>query len=244
VQNTPTHWISSNVPASGYIPGTTYTVTCKAVSTVSGQNSNFGFECTPENKSGKLLGTLANIVTSGAHSTQIISSSPSKWVTHTSGSYQATDSTTWSFQWTAPNPAVGAVEFYATFNCGSGDSRTTAQIYRDSIHIDQDSTAGIDQLTAFIDEVKVYPNPVNDKLTVTYVLKAEATISINIIAMDGKKVCSLLSNCKQGAGGQNGTYSVNANLKQGTYLLEIREDEGAIYQKILVIVIAFTKLNL
>jgi hypothetical protein len=134
VQNTPTPWITSNVPVTGYVPGTTYTITAKAASTASGHNSNFGFEVSPQNSSGAVVGTLANITTSGAGSTQITSG---EWVTHTSSSYTGTDSNKWSFKWTAPNPGVGAVNFYGSFNCGSGDNQSSAQIYDDSIHIIQ-----------------------------------------------------------------------------------------------------------
>jgi hypothetical protein len=127
----PAKWITSNVPAAGYTPGTTYTITCRAISTISGQNSNFGFEITPQNASGGVVGTLANLVTSGKGSTTIASG---EWVTQTSSSYTGTDSCVWSFAWTAPNPGVGAVNFYANFNCGSGDNSGSAQIYQDSLH--------------------------------------------------------------------------------------------------------------
>ncbi len=136
VQVTPSHWFTSNIPVSGYVPGTTYTITCKAASTASGHTSNFGFEASPQNTSGAVVGSLANIATSGTGSTQITSS---KWVTHTGSSYTGTDSTKWSFKWTAPNPGVGAVNFYGSFNCGSGDNQSSAQIYDDSVHYPQSS---------------------------------------------------------------------------------------------------------
>ena len=46
-----TGWITSNIPAEGYTPGTSYTITV----TVSGSGSK-GFEVSPQNSSGGLLG--------------------------------------------------------------------------------------------------------------------------------------------------------------------------------------------
>ncbi|HSY77667.1 MAG TPA: choice-of-anchor V domain-containing protein, partial [Bacteroidia bacterium] len=122
----PANWVTSNVPKSGYIPGATYTITCRAVNKNSGNNSNFGFEFTPQEQktgNGGVVGTLTNITTSGKGATQVVTSSPSAWMTHTSSSYSGTDSCVWSFKWKAPSPGVGAVNYYAAFNCGSGDNQ-------------------------------------------------------------------------------------------------------------------------
>lgn len=128
----PSSWITSNIPVNGYTPGATYTITCKAVDKTSGHNSNFGFEFTPQNQStGKVVGVLGNIKTSGTGSTTIASG---EWITHTSSSYTGTDSCTWAFTWTAPSPGVGAVNCYAIFNCGSSDNASSSVLYWDSLH--------------------------------------------------------------------------------------------------------------
>ncbi|MCX6291204.1 MAG: T9SS type A sorting domain-containing protein [Bacteroidetes bacterium] len=106
-------WITSNVPASGYVAGTTYTITCTA--TYSGR-SVFGFEVSPQNAAGTVLGTL--IVTNSAQTQSI---STGKYMTHTAGGISGSNSKTWSFGWTAPAAGTGSVTFYGAFLCADGD---------------------------------------------------------------------------------------------------------------------------
>lgn len=94
--------ITSNIPASGYVPGTTYTIT--ATNTLSG-SGKMGFEVSPQNASGSLLGTL----TAGSGNKLVGSG---KYVTH-SNANSTTNS--WTFSWTAPAAGTGNVTFYGAF---------------------------------------------------------------------------------------------------------------------------------
>ena len=68
--------ISSNVPANGYVPGSTYTITAN----VSDPNKNrFGFEISPQDPTGTKLGVMT--ITDIAR-TKLIGSG--KYITHTS----------------------------------------------------------------------------------------------------------------------------------------------------------------
>src|SRR5689334_114569 len=64
---TMTGWITSNVPASGYVPGNTYTITATATRP---NHVRFGFEISPQNSIGTLLGSL--LITNTTE-TQIVS---------------------------------------------------------------------------------------------------------------------------------------------------------------------------
>ena len=88
--------ITSNIPAAGYTPGTTYTITV----TVSG-SGNKGFEVSPQNAAGTYLGTL--IAGTNSHITG------TKYITH---SATQTGTAVWNFQWTAPALGTGTVTFY------------------------------------------------------------------------------------------------------------------------------------
>jgi hypothetical protein len=102
-------WITSNIPASGYVPGTTYTVS--ATLTRPGHVVG-GFQVSPQNNSGNLLGTL--LITDPSH-TKLVGSG--KYVTHTSLGTQLSGGTrTWSFDWVAPATGTGGVTFYGAFN--------------------------------------------------------------------------------------------------------------------------------
>jgi hypothetical protein len=93
--------ISSNIPASGYVPGEYYSITV----TTSGAGRK-GFQVSPQNVAGDLLGTL----TAGAGNKLV---GNGKYVTHSSG--VLTPTAEWSFAWTAPAAGTGDVTFYGAF---------------------------------------------------------------------------------------------------------------------------------
>ncbi len=123
---TQTGWITSNIPASGYVPNTTYTITATATRN---NHTKFGFEVSPQNVSGTLLGTLVNT----SAQTQLVGTN--KYITHTSSGTTGTSGFhTWSFNWTAPVAGTGAVTFYGAFcisNAGSNSSGDT--IYKSTL---------------------------------------------------------------------------------------------------------------
>ncbi|HXP50196.1 MAG TPA: T9SS type A sorting domain-containing protein, partial [Bacteroidia bacterium] len=175
-------------------------------------------------------GTLANITSSGAGSTTIASST---WITHTSSSYTGTDSNKWSFKWTAPSPGVGAVRFFANFNCGSGTNSGSGWIYFDSTHFKQASTVGIAQVTdANTNEITVYPNPVKDMFNVSYSLQESKQVDINVYTIDGKQV-STLSSAEQTAGDHNQSLRM-PSVAPGIYLIQVIQGEQATYKKVVV----------
>jgi hypothetical protein len=102
--------ITSNIPASGYVPGTTYTIT--ATSPGSG---NKGFEISPQNTAGTLLGTLT--AGSNNHITG------TKYVTHNASN--TANPAVWTFTWTAPAAGTGSVTFYGAFAITTSTTKVT-----------------------------------------------------------------------------------------------------------------------
>ena len=105
-------WITSNVPAAGYTPGATYTIT--ATATGAGFPV-YGFEVAPLGAAGALIGTP--LITNTTQ-TKLVSS---KYVTHTSAGISGSGSKTWTFNWIAPVAGTGSVTFYGGFILGDGD---------------------------------------------------------------------------------------------------------------------------
>jgi len=97
--------ITTNIPATGYVPGTTYTITANVV--YAGK-TRFGFEVSPQNTAGVLKGA---ITITNPTNTKIVST---KYVTHTSAGNTGTGARSWSFNWTAPVAGTGAVTFYGS----------------------------------------------------------------------------------------------------------------------------------
>ncbi len=188
--------ITSDIPATGYVKGTTYNIVVTATGT-----GNKGFELSPQDVSGNLLGTL---ITSSE--TKLVGDN--KYITHKLASEDNT--MLWSFQWQAPPIGVGPITFYASVVIGELNTKTTTLIAPQSI-------LGIDdQQTA---PVALYPNPVVDRLNVSFSAIGSELINMEIFSPSGK----MISRLYQGAcspGEQAIVFPIN--LEAGIYLLRIQ----------------------
>ena len=216
-------WIASNVPVAGYIPGTTYTITAKAV--YIGRNK-FGFEISPQNVSGTILGTLSNI--SGRTQTY------SGYIEHTSSSNSGTDSCVWTFKWKAPSPGVGNVTFYGAFNCANNDGSTYGDyIYTSTLVIPQNTTAGIGELANQEVSVNVFPNPATTQCSADYTLPQAANVEINLYSLDGKKVANLLPAAEQSQGEHRQLFQL-PGLSSGIYLMQLINNGNSTFKKLVI----------
>ncbi|QNL21937.1 T9SS type A sorting domain-containing protein [Hyphobacterium sp. CCMP332] len=155
-----TGMISSDIPAAGYIPGNTYIIS----GTVSEfGRSKYGFEISPQDSAGNLLGSL-NIT----NSVETKFTNQGKSITHTSsGNTGAGATKTWSFNWTAPNDGTDIVTFWGAFNAANGDNTNSGDIiYRSLLTVELDS--GQISANHFNEKPKVfvYPNPFLDHITI------------------------------------------------------------------------------
>lgn len=100
--------ITSDVVNNLYEPGKTYTIKASAKGTAGVKR--IGFEISPQNLSGKLMGTL---ILTNADETKIIGKG--KYITHTGKGSTAKGSKNWSFNWKAPQAGSGTVNFYGAF---------------------------------------------------------------------------------------------------------------------------------
>ena len=132
----------SGVPAE-YVPGNAYPITV-AISK-SGQ-SRWGFELAARSvTSGQQAGTLTATNTTN---TQVRSSGGIQYISHTGPGTQAGSAQgTWTFNWTAPATAVGAIRFGAAGNAAnnnlsnSGDFIYTATVTTNPVSVSQPITA-------------------------------------------------------------------------------------------------------
>ncbi len=112
-------WITSDIPLEGYTPGASYTMTV----TVTGSGEK-GFEVSPHDLSGTLLGTL--VAGSG---NKLVGSG--KYVTQSSGS--TANPKVWNFTWTAPAPGTGEVTFWGAFCVNKSTTKTSTLIVAENV---------------------------------------------------------------------------------------------------------------
>ena len=210
--------ITSDVPVTGYIPGTTYTITATLTKT---GISRFGFEMSPQSPTGTQLGTL--IAGSGSH---LIGGT--KYVTHSSTGTSGTGTKTWSFQWTAPAAGSGDVTFYGSFMFANNNGNDSGDAVKtDQYTVAEDLSAGIsDILNA---NISVFPSPATDRLSVVTGSKAQ-TVNVSLFDINGRLIIDRDL--------ANASGSVKLDLEQyitpGLYVLRLTATDTQAITKVVV----------
>ena len=217
--------ITSNIPAAGYIPGQTYTIT---VSITQAGISKFGFSISPQNSSGAVLGSL--VITNTAQ-TQL-KNVGHQYVTHTSGGNAGTGSKTWSFDWIAPTVGTGAVPFYAAVNATNANGTSSGdQIYTDVYTVEEDITTGIQANMNDVD-FAVFPNPVEGNTAqVSFNDNASSTSRIRVMSLNGTVVNEISHNATSN-GNQHAALNLE-NLAKGVYFVEVQNGLGTNMSRII-----------
>lgn len=136
--------ITSNIPVTGYLLNTAYTINV----TTNSSASSYGFQLTAENNANTKIGTFTAGSGSKVSGQRITHSSPS-----------ATGS--WSFTWTSPSTDLGRVTFYAALNASNGNGGTSG----DQIITANTSSASLSVLQQNRLDFDMYPNPASEKVT-------------------------------------------------------------------------------
>ena len=110
--------ITSNIPTAGYTPGSTYTITAS----ISG-SGNKGFQVSPQNTAGTLLGSL--IAGTGSKIVGV------KYVTHSSA--KSASAASWTFQWIAPAAGTGSVTFYGAFAITQSTTKKSTLVVNEAV---------------------------------------------------------------------------------------------------------------
>jgi hypothetical protein len=209
-----TGWITSNVPAQGYTPGSSYTIT---VTVTGNSGDNKGFEISPQALDGSLVGTL----TPGT-GTKFAGSNP-KYVTHSSAVSSAT--ATWNITWVAPAVGVGAVTFYGAFVA------SFPNVYHSTLVIPENNV-GIAELKEAV-RILVYPNPAAGRMNVSYTLLHPEHVTLCLYDLTGNKVLTLMEE-DQAAGKITQTFDLKGEVRQGIYFVKFSSNSGSAFQKVII----------
>jgi hypothetical protein len=205
------NWITSDVPAEGYIPGQAYTITV----TVTGSGKK-GFEVSPQDQAGNQLGTL----TAGTGEKLVGSG---KYITHNSSSNS--NPKIWTFQWTAPVAGTGDVTMYGAFALNISSTKLSTLLIPENIgtgiHEDISSQT-----------VKVYPNPASDILNVSFNLPAPANITVSLVN-SGTGVKTVLGSEFAAQGSQSYHFDISGKAP-GLYLLVVNAGDQQMESKVLI----------
>lgn len=219
----PNQIITSNIPATGYVPGQTYTITA----TVNQAGiSEFGFQISPQSATGSLLGSL--IVTNTAE-TKIVSS---KYITHTSaGTAGASGTKTWSFNWLAPAAGTGSVTFYGSFNFSNNNGFASGDIIRTNTLTvtENQSTTGIEDFISNELSATIYPNPVQEGSGIRIFVPANENVSIQTFDLHGRLVLNQ-ENFELNRGEHFITLKGLTDLQSGIYRILIKSGDKTLVE--------------
>jgi len=207
----------SSIPAAGYTPGATYTFIVSFSGT-----GNKGFQVSPQRPNGQYMGTLINTTTSGSGRTQIVGT---KYITH--GLAQSVASGNWTFNWTAPAAGSGPVTFYGAYVSGRfGTHGKTAVTYQENLSSSVNEIAKINRLI-------IFPNPVTDKINLTFNTESNQLVRINVFDITGKSMLKLYEG-QESQGEHTKSFELADRLNTGMYFITLEKGDKKLTQKFLV----------
>lgn len=214
--------ITSTIPPSGYIAGSTYTITANFVRA---GHLKFGFEISPQNSSGVLQGTMANINTQ----TQLINAGT--YITHTSTGVSGSGSKTWNFQWTAPATGQGPVTFYGMFNATNNNLNALGDSVFESTTGVKENTTAVQNIEENNFSVSIFPNPAIDFLNLRINLDELSSVQMDLLDIRGNRIENLFSE-EQMNGEVSKSFDVSPYPK-GIYFLRLRTEGNYSLHKVI-----------
>lgn len=222
--------ITSDVPVSGYVPGTTYNIT--ATASKAGV-SEFGFQLSPQNVSGTKLGEFVTPLPAGTKFANPNTGLANKYVTHTGSGTAGTDTKTWTVQWTAPAQGTGTVTFYGAFNFTNSNNNTSGDIIKTtSLDIVENTSIGIDE-TAVHDGLDVFPNPASDIINVSFYLYEMTSVSAEIFDINGRLVKQTTTENLH-PGRHELKFNAHGDMEAGVYFIRLNDGKNVYSKKVVI----------
>jgi hypothetical protein len=196
-----------------YELNTTYPITVATSSVATRQ----GFQLSVEDGSGS--GVKVGDLTDDGVNTQTfdIMTGRGEAITHTGpGAF----SPPWTFQWKSPATDVGPVTFYVALNETNTDFNSTG----DQIHLKQSQANSLSVESQVFRDLKVYPNPAQDVVTINLPSNLENKTSIMVYDFLGKQILSKNLNAL------NNILDVSA-WQSGVYLMQIAHEDASIVKR-------------
>lgn len=85
-----------------------------------------------------------------------------------------------------------------------------------------------------LNNVKVYPNPAQDQITISYTLTKEANVTIKIMDVLGNEIATLLSQ-RLPSGEQNNSFNIASRLNSGYYFIRVIAGSETVIKRISIL---------
>lgn len=209
--------IESDASGNTWVPGQTYNLTVTVTQT---GIQRWGFEVLSGYSAIQNLSIGTTLLTN-TNETQIKTFSNKKYVTHrTNGSFGSTDLKVWNFQWEAPATDAGDVTFYVAGNAANNNGqRTGDQIYTSSLTL-FNNAVGVEEATAGLNAMQVFPTTVQDFVTVRLVNAHLQQLDLRLMNMNGQEVAHWVRKPALGSNFEE-NFDISA-MPRGLYVLEAK----------------------
>ena len=135
--------ITTNIPASGYSIGSTYTITLTGVKA---NCTKFGFELTAENA---MLGKAGTFLITNSTETKFASGTNNTAVTHKTAGNSGNTTKSWSMDWTASTNTSGSTIFYAALLFANNNGNNNGDnVFTTSLAVNEEIVNAINDLSA------------------------------------------------------------------------------------------------
>ncbi|HYG16926.1 MAG TPA: choice-of-anchor V domain-containing protein [Bacteroidia bacterium] len=208
--------ITSDVPASGYVPGSTYNITATLAEA---GISKFGFQVSPQFQNGAKAGTL----TPADGNTQV--QGAGKYIAHTLGGTSGINTKTWTFSWTAPAANSGPVTFYGAFMASNNNGLNDGgdNVFTSSMGISEAGHLGINGFANA--GMCIYPVPFDNSLTIARGTSSVETATVKIYTLTGQLVFQSVMNADK--------LEINtSSLAKGIYIVNLDAGNVKVFEKV------------
>lgn len=207
-----------------YIPGKKYVVNVHIEKTGS---LKWGFESTVRKSSS--TSAMAGLLNAPSGDVQQLTLSTRTYISHTlSGSNKQN----WEFEWTAPAAGTGEATIYTAANAANDNGQSTGDyIYTNQKKIAENTSASIRE-TPIVQSFKMFPNPANEFLNLSFELKKKEIVEANLIDISGKLVKKLFYGSKN-----TGEQTIKADVGDvapGVYLLQLTIGNRSTFQRTVI----------
>ena len=211
-----------------YTPGFTYTINV----TGSGSYPKYGFDLEILNSTDPVAaldqGIFGNV---GSNCQKMVNAGVPTNICHLLPSGSG-NTATFSFEWTAPVTPDTAFLYCSVLGSNNNASNAGDKGVKASMVLLPDPNG-----VALLDENKfqlsVFPNPVKNKINISYVLERSTNVLVCLYNLRGETV-SVFGQGTKNSGKQNMSLELPAAISQGIYFLKISTQGGSSIQKIII----------
>ena len=191
--------ITTNIPASGYVPNETYTITTNILQA---GIDNYGFEITSEEANFGSAKTGTFFVTN-SNETKLVNNNTA--ITHKlAGTTAINNMKSWSMDWEAPNTGTGNITFYAAFIAANADGTSGGDTYHSTtLSVSEGAISNTEDIYS---ENNIIFNSINK--TIESINNSE----LSIYNLEGKLILS-----------SNKKHTNLRDLSKGTYIIKSGE---------------------